>query len=574
MRKFILFAMLFVVVLAARSQNCDCDITLSNLSSSSLNIIWGIQTPHNPGDVICIPAGSYSGIRFYDFVGTEDDPLIIKNCNGLVEIDETSYSAIDFQRSNHIQLTGTGDQNYTYGFKINNTGGGAAGVNIQNMSSDFEVDHVEIAYAGFAGILGKTDPQCGRPETWRINGFVMKNLDIHHNYIHHTGGEGIYIGYTHGYKLDNGRNCSGTQRYGHWLENVDIHHNILEDIGWDAIQLSLVRVDGKIHDNYIDNYGTDNRYYQDFAMGFSGGTYEVYNNISINGPERYGNGYQMINGQSGTKIYNNVIVRPQLHGIFAHQRHEFEDAAEGYYIVNNTIIEPERAGVHYNAKLMYPEDPADLYRNQDEVPSYFVNNLVVGPGYDFEGSNTWKQDQESYFDFNDRSTRDSLVNNIYSNLMTRQMDTLNLTDIAIDDYSPNSAGSSLVDQGADVSSWGIILDFENESRPSGANFDIGAYEFLQGTTFKTSITNSSLPFLAGNYETQVKVYPNPASSKIWIDGITETYALQLFTINGSLVFSEQQYTGKSINVADFTPGVYILKLSNDSKTYSYQILIK
>ena len=575
MRKLLPIILLMATTNVARSQSCNCDITLSNLSATSLNLIWASQVSYSPGDVICIPGGTYRGLRFYDFEGTETDPVIVKNCNGQVIIDESHYSGIDFQRSEHMQLTGTGDTAHDYGFKIIDTGGGSAGVNIQNMSTDFEIDHVEIAHAGFAGIMAKTDPQCNRPETWRVNGFIMKNLDIHDNYIHNTGGEGLYIGYTKGYKLDNGRNCSGTYRYGHWLENVDVHHNILEDIGWDAIQLSLVRTAGKIHDNYIYNYGTDNKYYQDFAMGFSGGTYEVYNNISINGPQLYGNGYQMINGQSGTKIYNNVIVRPQLHGIFAHARHEFEDTSEGYYIANNTIIEPEKAGVHYNVKIIYPIDPADKYKKQDDVPSYFVNNLVVDPGYDFEGGNTWKQNQESYFDFNDRSTRDSLLTNIYSNIMTREMDTLGLTDIPNDDYSPSSVSSSVVDQGADISSWGITIDLENLARPSGLSFDIGAYEYLQSTSLQGFLPDEpELWDVAAIDSNEMKVYPNPTSSVVWIDGGAGDYTIQLFSVAGTLVYKGIQKSGEPLKVHEYAPGLYFLKVTGEKRSESYPILIK
>ena len=355
---------------------------------------------------------------------------------------------------------------------------------------------------------------------------------------------------------------------------MEIHNNILEDTGWDAIQLSLVRTNGSIHDNYVYNYGTKNKYFQDFALSFSGGTYEVYNNITINGPLDYGQGFQMINGQSGSKIYNNVIVRPQLHGIFAHPRHEFEDPAEGYYIANNTIIEPERAGVHYNAKIIYPIDPADKYKKQDSVPSFFVNNLVVDPGYDFEGGNTWKQDQESYFDFNDKSTRDSLLANIYNNIMTRQMDTLGLTDIPSDDYSPSSGSSALVDEGANISSWGITFDLVNLARPSGASFDVGAYEFLQSTSLRSPLPDEPELWDVDVYPNEIKIYPNPSTSQLWIDGLDGDYKLQLFSINGTLIFEGIQKPRASLKVDEYPSGLYFLRLSYKKGSTSYPILIK
>ena len=561
MRTPLLLALLISSVIY--SQSCNCDVTLSGLSGTSLNQIWASQTNYSPGDVICIPAGTYRGLRFYDFKGTLSQPLNIKNCGGQVIIDETSYSAIEFRNSEFIQLTGTGDSTVGYGFRVIGTGSWAMGINLTNLSSDFEIDNIEIANAGFAGLMAKSDPNCSNSSTWRSSGFIMKNLNIHDNYFGNTGGEGIYIGYTKGYKLDAGKTCNGSYVYGHWLENVEVHNNIFENIGWDAIQLSLVRTNGSIHDNYIYNYATENKYYQDFAISFSGGEYEVFNNTSINGPSNYGQGYQMINGQSGSKIYNNVIVRPQLHGIFAHPRHEFENPNEGYYIANNTIIEPERAGVHYNAKIIYPVDPADKYKKQDEVPTFFVNNLVVDPGYDFANGNTWKQDQESYFDFNDKSTRDSLQNNIYSNLMTRQIDTLGLTNVLNDDYSISNAGSPLIDEGSDLSNWGITSDIENSARPSGAAFDIGSYEFISAATYRIALDEQPELWDISTNEEILNFYPNPTFSKVYLNKQIQS-DVEIYSSSGQRIAIANLINGE-LNLERYPAGLYFVKLQDKQK---------
>ncbi|MEN1783592.1 MAG: T9SS type A sorting domain-containing protein [Bacteroidota bacterium] len=558
------------------SQNCNCDVTLTGLSSTSLNLIWASQIAYAPGDTICIPAGTHAGLRFYDFKGTATQPLTFINCNGQVVIDEPQYAGIEFKGSEYIRLTGTGDTGYDRGIKVIGTGGGAAGVYLTALSTDIEVDHIEVDGAGFAGLMAKTDPICSDSLTWRSSGFIMKNLDIHHNVFKNTGGEGIYIGFTKGYKLDTGRNCSGTNVYGHWLEHVHVHHNTLEDIGWDAIQLSLVRTDGKIYDNYIYNYGTENRYFQDFSISFSGGTYEVYNNISINGPLDYGQGFQSINGQSGTKVFNNVIVRPQLHGIFMHPRHDFEDPNEGYYIANNTIIEPERAGTHYNTTLIHPIDPADLYQPQSSVPTYFVNNLIVDPGYDFEGSNTWKQNQESYFDFNERATRDSLLNNIYSNILTRQMDTLGLTDIANYDYSPASSSSAVVDEGSNLSSWGITFDLENLTRPSGTAFDVGAFEYQSsGSTLLANLSPTFGP--KEEATTQMRLYPNPAPGSFVLadqKGQSQKLRLQIVQLSGAIVWEKTYQTGAVVDVSSLQKGLYLLRISGEAIEETHRLIIR
>nr|WP_299341122.1 T9SS type A sorting domain-containing protein [Allomuricauda sp.] len=573
----LLFSLFFLCFLNSWAQSCNCDVTLTGLSSTTLNLVWASQVSYSPGDTICIPAGNYAGIRFYDFEGTATNPVTFKNCGGQVVLNETAYSALEFKNSEYIHLTGTGDSSYTYGIKITGTGSWSMGVVLSALSTNVEVDHIEVASAGFAGFMAKTDPDCNNSATWRSSGFIMKNLNIHHNYIHDTGGEGVYIGFTIGYKLDGGRNCSGTSVYGHWLENVDIHHNIVENTGWDAIQLNLARLDAKVRDNFIYNYGTDGRWGQAFALSLGGGTYEVYNNFIENGPLEKGWGMQIINGESGTKVFNNVFVKPKMHGVFLHHRHEFENPNEGYYIANNTIIEPERAGVHYNTTVLHPVDPTDLHRNQSEVPTYFANNLVVDPGYDFEGGNTWKQNQESYFDFNERETRDSLLTNIYSNIMTRQIDTLGLTDVTNNDYSPSTSSSAVIDAGSNLSSWGITFDMDNASRPSGVTHDIGAYEFQSGGTSLMA----NIPDLGDLYDVSIDkeigtvFYPNPTSSTFRLENSNyDKVLLQLVSMDRRVVYSEPYKMGAAVNVEEYTSGLYVLRLVTPQKTETHRLVIR
>ena len=577
MKRGELLVLFLLGFLSSNGQNCNCDVTLSGLSSTSLNIIWASQTTYSPGDTICIPSGTYRGIRFYDFEGTETDPVVIKNCGGQVIIDESQYSGIDFQRSKYIHLTGSGDSNYQYGFDVIDTGGGSVGVNLQNLSTDIEVDHVEVSHAGFAGIMAKTDPQCSRPETWRRNGFIMKNLNIHHNYIHDTGGEGVYIGFTGGYKLNSNRSCSGDYIYGHWLEDVDVHHNVFEAIDWDAIQLNLVRSNGVIRNNIVKDYGTDGRWGQSFAMSIGGGTYSIYNNFIENNNLQKGWGMQLISGESGTKIYNNVFIKPKKHGIFLHQRHDFDNPLEGYYIVNNTIIEPERAGIHYNAKIMHPIDPADLYRKQDEVPNHFVNNLIVDPGYDFEGGNTWKQNQESYIDFNDRSTRDSMAINIYTNLLSRNVDTLGLTDVINHDYSPASLLSDVVDAGTDITSWGITIDMDSNQRPSGTSHDVGAYEFQQssGTSLVTRLPIESSSESRNPIKSGTIFYPNPVQTSFRIENEDfHQVTLELVSLGGNLIYAGNYIMGSDFNVEDIASGIYFIRLRSFDFSETHRLIIQ
>ncbi|WP_394750887.1 T9SS type A sorting domain-containing protein [Spongiimicrobium salis] len=576
--KLLIISIIWMTSSTIFGQSCNCDVTLTGLKSTSLNLIWASQVNYSPGDTICIPAGSYAGFRFYDFEGTATDPVTFINCGGKVEVTEQQYSGFAFKRSKFIRLTGTGDANHNYGIHVLATvNGGSVGVGVEDLSSDIEIDHLEIQNTGFAGIMAKTDPKCSDPNTWRSNGFVLDNLNIHHNYIHDTGAEGIYVGFTGGYKVKSNRKCNGEYVYGHWLENVTIHNNILEDIDWDGIQLNLVRANGIIRDNEISNYGLDNVYAQDFAMSIGGGIYEIYNNFSKNGPAQLGQGYQLISVESGTKVYNNVIIEPSLHGMLIHNRHEFDDPNEGYYIANNTIIEPEKSGIYYNTVITLTEDPAKKYNTQETVPSYFVNNLVVDPGNDYASGNTWKGDQESYFDFNKRITRDSSLTRIYTNIMTRQIDTLGLQDVLNDLYHPTDEYSSLVNVGSDLSSWGILIDINNDSRPSMGAFDVGAFEYQSTTTSLTArIPIANEDYEAISEEETTLFYPNPAYSSFRLEnkGFEEEVKLQILSSEGRILYDGVYKTGSPFNIESYKPGLYFLKVFSKGANETHRLVVR
>jgi len=471
------FSLCFVFSFSFLSgQSCGCDHTLTGLNPNSVNIINASNFNYSPGDVFCIQADTVAGLRFVDFQGTASQPLVFKNCNGKVVVSESNYSGIAFVNSQYVHLTGTGDPLHEYGFEVMQTGGGSMGVNFGYLSSDAEVDHIDIHDTGFAGIMAKTDPNCNDTLTWRRNGYVFRNLKIHHNYIHDTEGEGMYIGYTGGYKVASNKICNGDTVFGHWLENVDIHDNILEECGWDAIQVNLGQGDCRVHDNWIRNPGVADETFQNFAMSIGGGIYQIYNNYIFNTPGMPGKGMQMISGESGCKLYNNVFVDLKGNAMFLHNRHPYDDPNLGYAILNNTIVRPGESAIKYNSTITTSVDPNQVGEKQDEVPLFFHNNFVAQPVCGYDTMNFWKDEAECYFDFNNKSTRDSQVVRITHNMMTRRLDTLALADTLNNDYSP-TALSPLVDAGLDVSSFGVTFDLNNINRPMGNGFDIGAYEW-------------------------------------------------------------------------------------------------
>ncbi len=569
--KHILPALLFLAMTTLYSQNCNCDLVLNNLDTERINLIYASDFDIQAGDTVCIPSGVYAGIRFYDIKGTAEASVTIKNCGGPVIISEEVYSGITFEGSAFVHLTGTGDEESKYGIKVSTENPGSMGIYLTNLSTDFEVDHIEVNKAGFAGIMAKSDPDCNRPETWRSSGFIMKNLKIHHNLVHDVGGEGIYIGYTGGYKTNSNFECGDTTIYGHWLENVEISNNIVKNSGYDGIQLNLVRKNGVVRDNVIKSYGTQKLYAQNFGLCIGAGSYSIYNNRVVNPRNGEGQGIQFINGESGSKIFNNILIRPNLHGIFIHNRNEFDNPDLGYLIANNTIVQPELSGIHYNTAITESNNQSKLGSTQEGVPTFFVNNLIIDPGNRFEESNTWKSLPENYLDFNAHQTKIAMEPYMLTNIFTRDADTLGLKDWKKNKLAPSNAQSSVVDAGTDISSTGITFDFKNRARPRGASFDIGAYEF----NIRQLKNLENLERQVGKSDATVAIFPNPAINTFQLTNSSHSNAsIQVFDEQGYLRLRLKNHdVSKEVDVTGLKRGRYFLKINYPDKIREFSSLI-
>lgn len=566
MQKILFLTLLSLFACGLQAQNCNCDHTFSDLSTTDVNIIHATSIDYDPGDTFCVEGGQIAGLRFLGFKGTETQPLTFINCGGAVVINEQPHAGITFIESEYIHLTGTGDADHEYGFHIAQSGAGQVGVSLTQFSTDVEIDHIEIENTGFAGIMAKTDPRCEDPATWRVNGFVMRNLNIHHNFIHHTTGEGIYIGYSGGYRVNSNLSCAGQDRFGHWLENVNVHHNLLENIGWDGIQLNLVRANGKVHNNTILNWATSNEFYQDFVINLVGGKYEVYNNFIRSSGQNKGKGMQVISAQSGSKFYNNTLINPQSHGIFFHARHEFDNPEKGYYIINNTVIRPAQSGFFYDAEIKESFSTNLVGTRQNDAVVYFVNNLVVSPGTDYGNFPTWKLEPESFFDFNTPDTRDAQLPTIYNNFTTRRIDTIGLIDPTQNQYAPLSTNSVLVDQGSSAIPFSLDFDIVNTPRPFNGGYDIGAYEYEHTTTSTTAVDAGSAFLL----------YPNPGrADQLMIDLPQNQTDIRVFNTSGQLQYHKMHSQGlQSLSLIDLPAGVYWVNIRHDSFTKTQQLILQ
>lgn len=421
----------------------DC-LSCTYVVPDRTHVIDGIALGLKPGAVICLNSAiAYKNLLFKNIIGSPEQPIIIKNCGGTATLTATGLSfGLKTQNSKYFRITG-GSIAGSYGIKIVN---GHLGITLGELSTNFEVDHVEVMGSGFAGIMAKTDPTCD-PATSREN-FTMKNVSFNYNFVHDTGGEGFYVGNSF---FQAGVNTECGIRYPHEIHYLRLFNNIVKNSGWDGIQVGCATVGAKIYGNSVENYGVLNQYNQRNGMQLGEGTGGLcYGNFI-----KQGNGSGMnVLGLGTNVIYNNVIIDTGDYGIFCDER---VTTGSGFKFINNTIINPKSDGIRLYADLV----PMNVV----------INNIIVNPG-NYSKYVYPRTPQDAFVYKLSKEVKVDLRNNFF----TTSMDEVQFVNPTINNYRLNIA-SQLIDGGADISSYAIGTDFYKKSRLRGLGYDIGASEY-------------------------------------------------------------------------------------------------
>jgi len=196
------------------------------------------------------------------------------------------YYDIFVGTSHFFRITGTGVANIKYGIHLAGTNVHGSGLIIGGLSSDCEVDHLQIEKPGFAGMLVKTDGAVGA---------VMDNISLHHNYIHDTGGEGMYVGET---KIP-----------GQHFHHLEIWNNVVARSGYEACQICNIVEDCKIHNNVFYHAGLRRDLWQDRNMQIAHSTCDFRDNLAIQAHSTI-----LVGSGGGPKLITNNYFEGTLSG--------------------------------------------------------------------------------------------------------------------------------------------------------------------------------------------------------------------------------------------------------------------
>lgn len=421
--------------------DCDYIVELHETNGTDLNF--------KGGDIVCLKTGEvYDNLLFTEIVGEPDNPIIIRNCDGTAVINSTGSFGVKFKESKYFKFLGDGGGDSEYGIVI--TTGNSFYLSMEYFTTDFEIANVEIKGAttgglgtnpGFAGIGVKTSPYvaCDVFTDPTRTAWIMNNVSIHDNYVHDTGGEGMYIG--HGFYTGRKETDCPSITYSHSIQHLRVYNNIVERSGYDGLQIKNADKDVEIYNNVIKDYGQRNEPAHNEGLFIGEGvTGKIYNNIVMNGT---GNGMQF-QGMGNNDIYNNIFYGAGENGLFAAYGNYVYRIPDGYFnIMNNTVV--NSAGIGY------------VFYNDEGGVKRFINNIVAGAGGELHPNGATVEES--------------------NNIIIANPADVGFVDFVNGDLQL-TAGSSAVDAGADVSQYiDLKTDVLGTSRPQGSAVDIGALEF-------------------------------------------------------------------------------------------------
>ena len=239
-------------------------------------------------DRLYLPAGHYPFIRLGNLPRRDPErPLVITNQGGQVRVGGLDhYYLFAIEGGSNWVLTGrfdpvsqTGDAAFpghrggafahsqgTYGIVIDDEfkRDSVSGLSVGGGASIFEIEYVEIARVGFAGMLLKSDDQ----------GQAHMTVRLHDNYIHDTVSEGVYIGSTQ-------------KPPQHQIRDLEIFNNRIVRTGTEAVQLGQLAGHARVHHNVFGPAAIDWRdAFQPFQDGnlqlsVRGGRIEVRDNVFL-----------------------------------------------------------------------------------------------------------------------------------------------------------------------------------------------------------------------------------------------------------------------------------------------------
>ncbi len=438
-------------------------------------------------------------------------------------------------------------ENGTYvGFDVRNTNGAmgspivfkALGTNVLiNQSGPIRDDGINIEdvdYVIIDGFICNNMPGNGNGIRLVLSDHcIVRNCSCDNN-----AERGIFTGFTNDIIIEHNICTNSIAEHGIYVSNssdrpiirynecygnnfIGIHMNADLSAGGDGIITDAMVYGNVLHDNNgaagINMDGLQNP--------------QVFNNVIYNNHSSQGIALFQQDGAimtNGAKVYNNTIIVPT-------------DGRWGILVKNGANVNTEI----YNNIIINQHAWRGCIAVEDTAQFSCDYNILNDKMSDAGDGSTITLSAWQALGFDNNSLLANALNTIFANP-------------GADDYHL-AVGSQAIDAGTNMVSALVSVDIDNNTRPSGSDYDIGAYERMVPTNISNIEKN----------EAHITLAPNPVRDQLTIFGNSGHYNFTLSDMQGRHL---QQLAGISfpytLNISAIPMGLYFVKITDTENRQS------
>jgi hypothetical protein len=373
--------------------------------------------------------------------------------------------------------------------------------------------------------------------------FVLANhCTVRNSWCDHNAERGIFTGFTDDILIEHNRCSNSVDEHGIYVSNSSDRPIIRYNECW-------------------GNNATGIHLNGDVSMGGDGiiSDARVYGNLLHDNKRAAGIN---MDGVENPVIYNNVIYNNhEAQGIALFQQ-DGAIVTHGAKIYNNTIVVPDdgRWGI-----LMY---------NGAQVNTEIYNNIIISQ-HSWRGCISAENIVGLKSDYN--ILGNSLSNNGDGSSITLAqwkalgMDANSIQAVAFEDLFLNFGGndfklkesSPAINQGKGSLVISLVLkDFNSNLRPSGSEYDIGAFEY--------QIPSSNRSVRKGD----INVHPNPAKNFLVVDNKKTATHYAIINTGGQVIQRGNFEYGNRIELLNIPRGIYVLKIFSAQQAENVKFVIE
>lgn len=121
----------------------------------------------------------------------------------------------------------------------------------------------------------------------------------------------------------------------------------------------------------------------------------------------------------------------------------------------------------------------------------------------------------------------------------------------------------------------IAAVFRNANGSVKGTAQAGSYDFglIDGTSLDFFIKNDKSSHTDNTNDTKITVFPNPAAGFLQIQGIQESFKIDLFDTSGKLILQREAAPEKPLDITMLTPGIYLYTIYHGDKISSGKVTV-